>query len=37
MIIREKIIKHLRRSGYLYRFCLDFPEGVKERAAQPTS
>ena len=37
MIIQEKIIKHLRRSGYLYRFCLDFPEGVKERAAQPTS
>ena len=37
MIIREKIIKHLSRSGYLYRFCLDFPEGVKERAAQPTS
>ena len=36
MVIREKIIKHLRRSGYLYRFCLDFPEGVKERAAQPT-
>ena len=34
MVIREKIIKHLRRSGYLYRFCLDFPEGVKERAAQ---
>ena len=20
----------------IYRFCLDFPEGVKERAAQPT-